>query len=282
MTPTRVARRALRPVRVGAVRVLRAEATRRLLRRSHDASSETSQRSCLVVAPHQDDEVLGCGGSIALRRRAGQAVTVVWLTDGRHSQRSAVVSPPELAALRRTEATRALDLLGVAEPDLHFLGVEDGTAREHVRALVSQVRALVEQVAPDDVLVTSPLDGHPDHVTAAEVVCLAVRGLSPAPRVLTYPVWSWFDWPWSAVRGPLEGPGRHVARARSWAAAPGVAARSVDPSHVDIRSVLDLKRAALQAHRSQFENITGEATWTTFGPDFAPRFLRSREFFFTA
>lgn len=282
MRHTRLLRRALRPVRAGAFYVLRADAERRLLRRSSDVTAEHVRRSCLVVAPHQDDEVLGCGGSIALRRRAGSSVSVVWLTDGRHSQRSSLVTPVQLAELRRTEAVRALDRLGVAERHLHFLGVEDGTAQEHTAELAEQVRGLVERLAPDDVLVTSPMDGHPDHVAAAEVVRFALHGLRPAPRVLHYPVWSWFDWPWSAVRERLVSSGSRLRRAGLWASAGASAARSVQACHVDVGPVLELKEAALHEHRSQFENLTGEVTWTTFGPEFAPRFMRGREWFFRA
>src|SRR5688500_13357690 len=57
-------------------------------------SAATRPRPCaspgglrvLVVAPHPDDEVAGCAGTILLHRGAGDAVTVLKATDGRRSR----------------------------------------------------------------------------------------------------------------------------------------------------------------------------------------------------
>lgn len=40
------------------------------------------QRAILIVAPHADDETLGCGGLLAKRTQGGFEATVVVLTDG--------------------------------------------------------------------------------------------------------------------------------------------------------------------------------------------------------
>ena len=69
-------------------------------------------RSCLVVAPHPDDETLGCGGSIAARAANGQRVVVAILTDGEAAATMRASAPDELAALRREEALLAASRLG--------------------------------------------------------------------------------------------------------------------------------------------------------------------------
>src|SRR5207248_577693 len=61
-----------------ARRILRAIQARRL----REWRADELGRSAIVFAPHQDDEVLGCGGTIVRKLRAGADVTVVFLTDG--------------------------------------------------------------------------------------------------------------------------------------------------------------------------------------------------------
>ena len=60
----------------------------------------------LVVAPHPDDETLGCGGSIALHLDRGDSVAVIWLTSGEAGIPE--VSITEAAATRRKEAEAAM------------------------------------------------------------------------------------------------------------------------------------------------------------------------------
>ena len=74
---------------------------------------EFNHKSVMVFSPHQDDETLGCGGTIALKREHGIPVTVVFLTDGgqgfvdldAHSQ-------GKIIQTRKQEAVTALEVLG--------------------------------------------------------------------------------------------------------------------------------------------------------------------------
>src|SRR5258705_86546 len=75
----------------------------------------------LVLAPHMDDEVLGCGGTIARHAQAGADVTVIFLTDGRRGIGTIAALPEpergrrerELVDTRKQEARRAGEILGV-------------------------------------------------------------------------------------------------------------------------------------------------------------------------
>ena len=87
----------------------------------------------LVLAPHMDDEALGCGGSLHRHVLAGESVTVAYLTDGRKGdpKLNALDLPADererreerLAAVRCDEARRSAAVLGVR--DLRFLGNRD-------------------------------------------------------------------------------------------------------------------------------------------------------------
>ena len=68
-------------------------------------------RKILVVAPHPDDETLGCGGLISLLAQNGSAFYIVFVTDGSASHRNSRAWPSaRLAAQREQEARNALAL----------------------------------------------------------------------------------------------------------------------------------------------------------------------------
>jgi len=74
---------------MGFAEVIRKVAYRTLIATARDVTAGTSLRSMLVVAPHPDDETLGCGARIILSRRQGSRVKLLVATDGAGSQHRA-------------------------------------------------------------------------------------------------------------------------------------------------------------------------------------------------
>lgn len=89
----------------------------------------------LILAPHPDDEAIGCAGVIQEALSAGARVKIAYLTNGEHNQFAFIVYKKRivfkqkefiiLGQLRRQEAIKAMKLLGVGEEDLIFLGYPD-------------------------------------------------------------------------------------------------------------------------------------------------------------
>src|ERR1700722_2577564 len=71
---------------------------------ARDATSLAAAGPFLVIAPHPDDESLGCGSFIARARRLGQRVRIIVVTDGRGAVVASQMTPDDLAVLRRNEA----------------------------------------------------------------------------------------------------------------------------------------------------------------------------------
>lgn len=141
----------------------------------------------VVLAPHPDDETLGCGLLIADAVRLGVRLAVVVLTDGQASHPGSRRWPPAaLARLRRGEARRAMARLGFGRGTLRFMGWRDGRLSEDGCAL--RLRALLHAVGARSVLVSSPADSHPDHRAAWRLAVSATRG--SRARLMTYAVWS--------------------------------------------------------------------------------------------
>ena len=158
---------------------------------ARDETAVSASRSALVLAPHPDDETLGCGATILRKRAAGTPVHVLIVTDGRHSHRSAALPPLELAELRRKEMAQAAERLGLAEDAVSWAGFEDGTVVRGEDELAALVGRLVAERKFEEVFATSADEPHPDHAAVGRA---ARRGAGSA-RVLEYPVWLWGSWP---------------------------------------------------------------------------------------
>jgi LmbE family N-acetylglucosaminyl deacetylase len=126
----------------------------------------------VVLAPHMDDEVLGCGGTLARHVHAGARVSVVFLTDGRYGGRLGNASQT-LAQARKQEARRAGDILGVHR--LYFLDAEDSRLDADPATVVG-LRDVLLTENPSLVYLPFFLEGHEDHRAANTVMLSAVRG----------------------------------------------------------------------------------------------------------
>jgi len=165
----------------------------------------------LVLAPHPDDEVIGCGGVVALHLREGRKVHVAVATDGAQAGDT---------AQRESESRAALALLG--DVSIEFLRFPDRKLSGQ-RELNDRIAAILREWKPDLIAVPSPLEIHPDHIALSRAFCdLIARDASlfadlAVARVAFY-----------EVSAPLR-----------------------PNALVDITSVADAKYAAIETHQSQ-------------------------------
>lgn len=116
----------------------------------------------LVVAPHPDDESIGCGGSLCLHAARGDTITVVFLTSGELGLED--LPPEEARRVREAEAAAAAEILGVAE--LRFLRQPDWFLVDAIDAVASLLAREVELAAPSLIYRPHPGEWHPDHRAA--------------------------------------------------------------------------------------------------------------------
>lgn len=150
----------------------------------------------LVLAPHMDDETIGCGGTLARHARAGASITVAFLTDGRFgdpglaglSQAARRQRETELVAERKQEARRAAAVLGVR--DLRFLDERDGSLASRP-PLVETIRGLLDELQPEFVYLPFFLDHHPDHRAVTRILLDAASTARHRDFVcVAYEVWA--------------------------------------------------------------------------------------------
>ena len=116
--------------------------------------------SALVISPHFDDDVLGCGGLIAQLADAGTEVTVLFVTDGSGGVEE-VEDRAAYAERRHVEARTALKILGVS--DIIFADLPDGSVAEHLEEAAEAIRTALLDRQPELLLTISPLEISPDH-----------------------------------------------------------------------------------------------------------------------
>jgi LmbE family N-acetylglucosaminyl deacetylase len=163
--------------------------------------SQPAGEKVLVLAPHPDDETLGCGGTIRLLLESKKSVKVIFLTSGDKADPSHKLSkilhrenPPiptllphsggfaeakkggevgllnesyvtEYALLREKEAVKALKVLGVT--DYEFMQFPDRELHKHFKSARERLLHIIKEYLPDTIYSPSPIELNPDHRTVA-------------------------------------------------------------------------------------------------------------------
>jgi LmbE family N-acetylglucosaminyl deacetylase len=195
---------------------------------------EVFQGTLIIMAPHMDDEVLACGGTIA-RLPQKERIHVVYATDGMKSPapevpwRDSISS--DLGKVRMREAQAAMACLGVSNENIHFLSLPDGQLAKHTDALIRLLTELIGQIEPAHILMPFRYDSHPDHLALNHVITAARRQGEVRAELTEYFVYyRWRLLPAGDVR------------------------KYIHPDHlfeVTIDNVSDRKRAALSLFKTQ-------------------------------
>lgn len=187
--------------------------------------------SVLVVVAHPDDEVLGCGGTLARYARDGHTVHVAMLADGLGARHEGALTAASASALerRRGAAQQASSILGV-----HSISFGDFPDNQMdtvpLLSIARHVEQLVQQHTPSIVLTHHAGDVNIDHRRIHEAVVTACRPQPghPVRTVLTFEVASSTEWQFAAS-APVFAP--------SW--------------FVDISDSLELQQHALAAYADE-------------------------------
>ena len=136
--------------------------------------------SALVLAPHYDDEVLGCGGLVARLTASDAVVRVLFLSDSA-GESSQADERRAYSQRRRAEAQAATEVLGVAGID--DLDLPDGGLDQHLDQVAKGIRRALISQRPELLLVPSPLEASADHRAAFGALHRLLVGLRPADLI---------------------------------------------------------------------------------------------------
>jgi LmbE family N-acetylglucosaminyl deacetylase len=144
----------------------------------------------VILAPHPDDETLGCGGLIARRISEGRRVVVVVITDGRALLRrfgiAANPSEAEVSAMRKDETRRSVEILGGNASEIRFLDFENERLVAQKADALARITALLKELAPGEVYFPSPFEGHAEHVVTNEIARAACAATGACPATFEF------------------------------------------------------------------------------------------------
>lgn len=237
-------------------------------------------RPAVVFAPHEDDEVLGCGGTIYKKRKAGAQITLVFMTDGSGSHRR-LMPEAEMSLIRAFEAKGATKKLGLEQDQVLFWDFPDGRLRFFEKEAVEKAKSLLERIRPEQILIPYAQEPPADHASTNRIVIAALRQLRYAATVYEYPVWYWYQWPWidrDLFKGGLRGFLSNVLST-------GLGLKLIQDfkSYLPIGDALDIKKEAINQYRSQMTRLVADPNWHTLGDiargEFLNYFFQDREVF---
>ncbi|WP_237702879.1 PIG-L deacetylase family protein [Thermococcus barophilus] len=186
----------------------------------------------LCIQPHPDDCELAVGGILAKLFLEGKEIVYLTLTDGTMGTRDPMISPQELAGIRKKEQEKAAKVIGVKK--LIWFDYKD-TELPYSPEVRNRIISVIRKEKPDIVFAPDPwlpYEAHPDHRNAGFLALEAVF-FAPFPYI---------------NKGDLE-------KGLTPYEVPLVALYyTARPNYIeDVTDVFDVKLRALKEHRSQFE-----------------------------
>lgn len=176
---------------------------------------DLTDKNILVLSPHPDDDVVGCGGVLAICQKKGSKITIVYMTDGRkgnpgHNEDSLVLQ-------RREEAKNAAAVIGI--DNLIFLDNRDAELSATPKA-VKELQDILHKVKPEAVFLPFLMDNHQDHMATNDILIKSSLKYKASLTCYGYEIWT-----------PITVPNLLV----------------------DITDQIEVKKQAIKQHRSQTE-----------------------------
>lgn len=144
------------------------------------------EKKIIILAPHMDDEVIGCGGVILKLVSQNKDVYVVFMTDGTKGT-TGNKSNSFLLQTRHEEAMKVKEIFGLK--DIYFLNLED-RGEWNVNETLSRLSDIFSDVEPDAVFVTPSNDLHEDHRKTNALLKKFIESGGYKKSVYIYEVWT--------------------------------------------------------------------------------------------
>lgn len=146
--------------------------------------------SIIIVSPHPDDEVLGCGGIIRHYLDLSLQVYVIIMTHGELC--NIQYCSKEETVRHRSKLTKdAMNVLGLPENHLIQLNFPDCEINKRDETEVRMLITILEDIDPDVVFIPHPFDRHGDHIATGDII-KEYYAHNPKVKMYYYCVWFWF------------------------------------------------------------------------------------------
>lgn len=131
-------------------------------------------KKVLVIAPHQDDESIGCGGTIIKHVKEGGTVEIVFCTSGEKE--------------RMDETEKAVKILG--SKINHFLQFDIRSLYNNASKLAERFTEIFNRIEPEIIFLPFMIDNHQDHIAVSRAFVKAYKKKKINSLVYAYSVWT--------------------------------------------------------------------------------------------
>lgn len=150
----------------------------------------------ILVAPHPDDEIIGCAGLMQCALKSGKQVDVVILSGGEKSHSGCChIDEKTLVEARRELSCRATQVVGFPLEHLHFLNYPDGGITYN-HAETKRLKQLIAEIKPDAIFIPHQGEGWSDHVEAGRIIKKLTEKCTGI-QLYEYCVWFWYYNVWN-------------------------------------------------------------------------------------
>lgn len=177
--------------------------------------TKQSHKNILILSPHPDDDVFGCGGTIIKHIKNGDKVNISYFCDGSHGTRDGK-RDLSLIKTRQQETKKSAQTMGLDKNNLIFLDYEDGKLSDNKKT-IDKLSQLIQKIKPQIIYLPSILDDNPDHRAVNKIFYKTLEQPLSDFMIAMYEIWT-----------PIL-PNRII----------------------NITSVVDIKTKAMQTHKSQ-------------------------------
>lgn len=232
-------------------------------------------KSIIVFAPHPDDEVLSCGGTIAKKIHEGYEVFIMFMTDGRYALtevgETSSVDPLIMRDLRKQDAFDAAKILGLKEENLIFLDVEDKRLKQHSNIVLKKIIKLLNDVTPAEIYFPQKMEHNIDHQMTHIFINEALKYCKINSINYQYAI-AWKP-PFNIFANVLNA-NLFYSLMRNFLGSSLVCA--------DVSRFLSIKRKAIFAYKSQLYLLSSNQKKVALNSFFLSKFLKPKEFFFVS
>jgi LmbE family N-acetylglucosaminyl deacetylase len=167
-----------------------------------------SHNNVVIISAHPDDMEIGMGGTVAKLAESMAVITSVVITNGGRSSNPFTLTEQRMAELRREEALRAADVLGVT--DVIFFDEPDAVEEINTASVTRRLVEILARLQPIAVYtLDEDLDRHPAHRLVGK---LARESVLKAGIVLSVGLWAYEIWGPFATWDRLDYIDRYVTK----------------------------------------------------------------------
>lgn len=148
-----------------------------------------NMNKAIVFNPHNDDGIIGMGGTLIQLLEKGWNIMYIQMTDGRHGSNK--ISPSKLKKIRAEEFKKEREFLGVDK--FYSFDIEDGTlgrlGEKRKREIIKRLVELIEDYSPNIVFLPGKAEAHIDHRMTYLLARKAIEKINIFPLEVYYLVW---------------------------------------------------------------------------------------------